>query len=94
MCEENSQIESAPKVEEVEQEKIAEEVLYETKDMKSKKFIAYIIAVVVGLFGFIGVYIHSFDVSSYQKFLDFLLYSLIAYIGGNSLGKITSKIGK
>lgn len=63
-------------------------------DLKSKKFIAYILSILIGLIGFIVIYTQTKDSTNFQKFLDFTLYTLIAYIGGNSVERISNKMGK
>lgn len=65
-----------------------------SSDLKSKKFFAYLISVVVSLGGFLTVYFSTKDASSYEKFLNFMLWSLVAYIGGNSAERLTDKLGK
>lgn len=65
-----------------------------SNDLKSKKFFAYLISVVVSLSGFLTVYLSTKDASSYEKFLNFMLWSLVAYIGGNSAERLTDKLGK
>lgn len=64
------------------------------KDFRSKKFIAYLFSIIISLGVFIVVFSMSKDVSTFQKFLDFMLYSLVAFMGGNSLEHISKKIGK
>lgn len=65
-----------------------------SSDLKSKKFFAYLISVIVSLGGFLTVYMTTKDASSYEKFLNFMLWSLVAYIGGNSAERLTDKLGK
>jgi len=64
-----------------------------SSDLKSRKFIAYIISMIVSLCCFIGVYLTSKDISAFDKFLNFTLWALVAYIGGNSAEKLSDKFG-
>jgi purine-cytosine permease-like protein len=77
-----------------ESEKLTEESIASTNDLKSKKFIAYIISLVIAIGGFVFVYLESKDSTNFYKFLDFLLYAFIAYVGGNSVEHITNSVSK
>lgn len=66
----------------------------ESSDLKSKKFIAFLISITIGLCGFIFVYLVSKEPTAFAKYLDFLLYAFIAYVGGNSIERITNAVKK
>ena len=76
------------------EDKLTKESIESSNDLKSKKFIAFIVAIVIGMSGFLLVYLKGNDLTAFGKYLDFVLYSLVAYIGGNSVERITNKIGK
>jgi hypothetical protein len=75
-------------------ENLSKEVIDSSNDLKSKKFIAYIIGMVVAIGAFIFVYLQSKSSTDFQKFLDFILYSLGVYVGGNSIERITNVVSK
>ena len=62
-------------------------------DFKSRKFFAYIISIFISLGCFVLVYKTKQELSAFDKFLNFMLWALVAYIGGNSAEKISNKIG-
>jgi hypothetical protein len=75
-------------------DKLTQESIESSNDLKSKKFIAFLISIVIGLLGFIFVYLVSKEPSAFAKYLDFLLYAFIAYVGGNSIERITNAVKK
>lgn len=70
------------------------ETIIASSELRSKKFIAYLVAVITGLVGFVVVYIGARDANAFYKYLDFVLYALIAYISGNFSSGFLSKMGK
>jgi len=76
------------------EEKVTIETIKASNDLKSKKFIAYFFSIAVAIGGFVFTYIVSKDSANFYKFLDFLLYTFIAYVGGNSVERLAEKMGK
>lgn len=98
MCEEqvevsNDSIESPEIKPEVDCSEESPATISANKEATSRKFLAYIIAVSLGLIGFVVIYLNSKEGLLFSKYLDFLLWTLVTYIGGNSASKITDKLG-
>lgn len=91
MCEETEEVSSKPGIEDSYIESPSQD---QANYLLSRKFVAFLIVIFIGLIGFIIIYAQTKEFKSYEHFLDFLLWSLVAYTGGNSLGKLTQKMVK
>jgi len=82
-------------VQDLKKKKIPEEEKFnKQKFLSSRKFVAYLVAVNVGLIGFIVLYYHSKDIKLFIEYLDFVLWSLVAYTGGNAVNKLSERLRK
>lgn len=59
------------------------------KDLLSRKFIAFIVSLIVTLSMFLLVYLQTKDLKTFGDFLHNNFLLLAVYIGGNSLEKLT-----
>lgn len=63
------------------------------KNLSSRKFIAFLLCLTISLGVFLLVYFRSNDIHLMDKFLNIILWLLVAYIGGNSAERLTDKLG-
>lgn len=72
---------------------IEKEEVKQKNDLLSRKFMAFMITLIIGIAGFCLLVFKFNDAKFFDKFLDFILFCLVTYIGGNNLEKISDKIG-
>lgn len=70
------------------------EQVQERKIILSRKFTAFIICMITGFIAYLFFLFKHNEINSLGKFLDFVTWIFIVYVGGNSAEALTDKLGK